>query len=331
LLTRTFSYTDVYKSYKDKNVVILGASGFIGRWLARALSKIGANIFLFVRDKHAAKRIFDQFGVSGVVFELNLVDDAESLINIFKKISPDVVFNLAGYGVNPSQRDQNLAYTINADLVSIVCKAMATAKGDNWVGQDIVHVGSALEYGKDSSDLSESIACVPTTLYGESKLLGTKRLAMSCEQYGLKGVTVRLFSVYGPGEHNSRLLPSLLNLAKNQSLPLTEGQQKRDFTYVEDVVEGLLRIGVINKSEAVNNDRVINLATGQLNSVRSFVEIAASILTIDFKNLKFGEIPVRKEEMQHLPVTNALLKQQTGWVPSLSIAEGIGRCVKFLN
>ena len=187
------------------------------------------------------------------------------------------------------------------------------------------------KYGKDSSDLSESIACVPTTLYGESKLLGTKRLAMSCEQYGLKGVTVRLFSVYGPGEHNSRLLPSLLNLAKNQSLPLTEGQQKRDFTYVEDVVEGLLRIGVINKSEAVNNDRVINLATGQLNSVRSFVEIAASILTIDFKNLKFGEIPVRKEEMQHLPVTNALLKQQTGWVPSLSIAEGIGRCVKFLN
>lgn len=331
MLQRTFNHADAYKLYKNKNVVILGASGFIGRWLARELGQNNANTFLFVRDKLAAKKIFEQYGVTGKVFELNLVENSGFLVDIFKRISPDVVFNLAGYGVNPSQRENHIAYKINADLIQIVCKAMAATKCNNWVGQDVVHVGSALEYGRDSSDLSENLVCFPTTLYGKSKLLGTKRLTECCEQYGLKGVTIRLFSVYGPGEHSSRLLPSLLNAAKNQLLPLTEGLQERDFTYIDDVVEGLLRIGAMGKSETFKNGGIINLATGQLDSVRCFVETAANVLTIDTKNLQFGKIPVRNEEMQHLPVTNSVLKQQTNWVPSISIAEGISRCANFLK
>lgn len=322
---------NVYKAYEEKNVVILGASGFIGRWLARGLSQNGANVFLFVRDKLAAKAIFEQYEISGAVYELDLIEDADSLVGIFQKISPDVIFNLAGYGVNPSQRDNDTAYKINADLVQTVCKAMVTTKHNNWGGQDIVHVGSALEYGKDTGDLSETLVCIPTTLYGKSKLLGTQQLTKYCEFYGLKGVTVRLFSVYGPGEHCSRLLPSLINAAKDQSLPLTEGLQERDFTYIDDVVEGLLRIGAVGKSAIFNNGAIINLASGQLNSVRSFVETAASVLTIDTKNLQFGKIPVRNEEMQHLPVANSLLQQQTHWFPSVSIAEGIRRCTKFLT
>lgn len=322
---------NVSKVYKEKNIVILGASGFIGRWLSRGLSQNGANVFLFVRDKLVAKTVFEQYGINGAVFELDLIEDANSLLGIFQTISPDVVFNLAGYGVNPSQRDNDIAYKINADLVQTVCIAMAAAKNNNWGGQDVVHVGSALEYGKDTGDLSEALVCIPTTLYGKSKLLGTQRLTTYCEQNGLKGVTVRLFSVYGPGEHSSRLLPLLINAAKDQLLPLTEGGQKRDYTYIDDVVEGLLRIGAARKSEIVNNGGIINLASGQLNSVRSFVETAASVLTIDSKNLQFGKIPVRNEEMQHLPVTNFRLQQQTDWLPSVSIAEGISRCIKFLK
>lgn len=330
MITRDCDSTRVLRGYKNKNVVVLGASGFIGRWLARALSQIGANVFLFVRDKSAAEKIFKQYQVSGEIFEIDLIDDVDSLKDIFKTIAPNIVFNLAGYGVNPNQRDSDLAYKINADLVQSVCHAMATAK-HNWCGQDIVHVGSALEYGKDTGNLSETTVCIPTTLYGKSKLLGTQQLTKYCEHYGLIGVTVRLFSVYGPGEHDSRLLPSLINAAKGQLLPLTEGRQERDFTYIDDVVEGLLRFGIVSKSDKFEKTAIVNLASGKLTSIRSFVEAAASILEINTKNLLFGKIPIRSEEMQHLPVTNLLLQQQIHWVPSVSIGEGVNRCAMFLR
>jgi UDP-glucose 4-epimerase len=331
LIRRKDSHCSLYKAYEGRNVVILGAAGFIGRWLARSLSKNGANVFLFVRDKSAAKRIFDQYDINGVVFDVDLINNKDSLSSIFQTISPDVIFNLAGYGVNPTQRDNDTAYKVNADLIKTVCNAMVVTKNNSWDGQDIVHVGSALEYGRDTSDLSETRRCFPTTLYGKSKLLGTQRLTKYCEQYGLKGVTVRLFSVYGPGEHSGRLLPSLINRRKGQVVQMTEGVQKRDFTYIDDVIEGMLRIGAMGKSKFFKNGGIINLASGQLNSVRSFVEIAASILKIDTKNLQFGKIPIRNEEMQHLPVSNHLLQQQTHWVPTVSIAEGVSRCATFLK
>lgn len=328
---RQAKYYDLYGAYKEKNVVILGASGFIGRWLARALSKNGAHVFLFVRDKLAANIIFNQYEINGIIFEHDLVANEASLKDLFQTISPDLVFNLAGYGVDPNQRDKVTAYKVNAGLIETICHAISETKSDTWNGQNIVHVGSALEYGKDTGNLSESLTYTPTTIYGESKLLGTQQLTRSCVKHGLKGVTVRLFSVYGPGEHNSRLLPSLINATKGQLLSLTKGTQKRDFTYIDDVVEGLLRIGSVNKPEIFMKGPIINLATGHLNSVRNFVETAANVLDIDTKYLKFGDIPMRSEEMQHLPVSIHLLRQHLHWSPVISISEGICRCSKFLK
>ena len=137
---------------------------------------------------------------------------------------------------------------------------------------------------------------------------------------GITSVTARLFSVYGPGEHPGRLLPSLLEAARNGNhLELTAGKQQRDFTYVEDVVEGLLRLSVTN---TLPGD-IVNLATGHLTSVRQFVETAARIMGIPDDHLHFGALPTRLEEMQHKPVAVHKLKKLTAWLPSTSVAQGI--------
>ena len=325
--------SDLYSVYDGNNVIVLGASGFIGRWLARELCRNGAKVFLIIRNSLTAKKIFEQYGVDGKIIELDLAQNSSSLIDVFKEIKPAITFNLAGYGIDRTERDHDTAYKINSDLVKSVCEAVASTKNDAWLGQDIIHIGTALEYGEIGGDLAENSHTNPTTLYGQSKLAGTRLLTQCCRENKLRGMTIRLFTVYGPGEHVGRLLPSLINVAhQDHPLQLTAGLQKRDFTYIADVVEGLLRLGVAgaSKADTENQNRIVNLASGRLTTVRDFVETAAKVLGINSANLQFGAIPVRSEEMAHLPVLNSRLYELTHWSPSIGISEGVHHYADFL-
>jgi UDP-glucose 4-epimerase len=256
--------------------------------------------------------------------EANLSDVA-ILGEIYQRARPAITFNLAGYGVDPAERDQAISYRINATLVEAVCEAAARWRDPRWPGQHIVQTGSALEYGESEGDLREEGVARPTTLYGKSKLQGTQILAECCRTLGLRGLTARLFTVYGPGERAGRLLPVLIEASRTaQPVDLTEGTQRRDFTYVEDVAEGLLRLGLAAAEPGI----VVNLATGRLLSVRTFVEAAAQVLGIPPAHLRFGVLPVRSEELRHDIISIDRLRGIVGWSPSTGIEEGIRRTVR---
>lgn len=309
---------------RGTRIIVLGASGFIGRWVARRLCRQGVKPYLLVRDPAVAERVFRDYEINGEIIQADL-HHADSVVEFIGEIKPDVVFNLAGYGVDRTERDEATACQINAYLVEAICRAMAIHGNHAWTGQSIVHVGSALEYGEIGGNLAEDSAVNPTTLYGKSKLMGTNLLTQFCRKLGVRGITARLFTVYGPGEHDGRLLPSLIQAANDgQPLQLTAGEQKRDFTYVEDIADGLLRLAVAESQPG----EVVNLATGRLTTVRSFIETAASILNIPENNLQFGAIPTRAEEMQHDPATVDRLRRLIGWTPPTEIAEGIQRTAK---
>ena len=312
-------------SYRGVKVAVLGASGFIGRWVAGSLCERRAKVHLIVRDKMFAQEVFRTFNIQGDIAELDLRDH-EMVKRVLRKIRPSITFNLAGYGVDRSERDEDAAYQINAHLVKVICEAVAEVGDPEWGGQDIVHVGSAFEYGAAGGNLSGDTVPNPTTLYGKSKLLGANLLKEFCATNGLKGVTARLFTVYGSGEHCGRLLPLLLEVARTgKLLKLTAGTQKRDFTYVGDAAEGLLRLGLA----AAKPGEIVNLATGRLVSVRSFAETAARILHIPRERLEFGSIQTRYQEMEHSEVALGLLRRLVGWVPPTSVEEGIRSTVDF--
>lgn len=308
-------------------VVLLGATGFIGRWVARILSALNTDLYLFVRDEARAKSVFSRYEVHGEIIQLDL-DDFSYVKSILREIQPTITFNLAGYGVDKSENDETTAYQINAELVRAIIDGIRETQDSGWQGQAIVHVGSALEYGEIGGDLSEDSQPNPTTLYGKSKLAGTNYLKKGCQSHGIRGLTARLFTVYGPGEHEGRLLPTLFETAANSApLKLTAGSQHRDFTYVEDVAEGLLRLGLTESEPGA----IVNLATGKLNSVRSFVETAAGVLNIPSELLQFGAIPTHNWEMRHDPVSIEHLKCLTEWKPTIGIAEGIRNTKAFNN
>ncbi|RMF58465.1 MAG: NAD(P)-dependent oxidoreductase [Calditrichaeota bacterium] len=315
------------KFYENLPVLILGASGFIGRWIARYLSGTRCSLFLVVRDSRRSRKIFNEYTVNGELIEIDLTNFSD-VTSTIKNIKPSIIFNLAGYGVDPSERDPEQARLMNADLVRVLCENLRVFSEPKLENLQLIHIGSALEYGTIGGNLSEDSIPHPTTLYGQTKLTGTETVKTYGQKYGVRGITARLFTVYGPGEHPQRLLPTLIEAARNQHpIPLTEGFQKRDFTYVEDVAEGLIRLSVCNAPPG----QIVNLATGKLTTVREFVKIAADVLNIQDNFLQFGALPTRKEEMNHDDVSIDQLKQFTGWTPPTSIREGIQRTIAFFN
>lgn len=313
-------------TFASANVLVTGATGFIGRWVARELTGVCDELHLTVRNDGPDTRIlFRDYRISGHSHSVDLSDFA-AVTRLIESIKPSIVFNLAGYGVDKAETDQQAAYRINDQLVGVLAEGMAAFRNAEWPGLAVVHTGSALEYGEANGNLVETTAPKPTTQYGLSKLAGTQRLSAICGERQLPGATARLFTVYGPGEHDGRLMPALsASRTDDQPIALSRGLQKRDFTYVADVAEGLLRMAVVPD---VYGD-VVNLATGRLTSVREFVETVADQWGIDRRRLMFGALPTRPEEMNHDPVSIERVVEMTGWSPQTTIREGAARGDQF--
>jgi nucleoside-diphosphate-sugar epimerase len=282
--------------------VVLGATGFIGRWW-RAGSRAGARCGSGAtpgggRSGRMRHRRHDRAG--GRARADDLAASTATCVGI--------TCNLIGYGVDRRETDA-LAEAINVDLVRRLRDLVpAAAAGSDWPGLHLVHTGSALEYGAIGGHLAEDAVVNPTTVYGQTKLAATRLVESAVVAGTLRAVTARLFTVYGPGEHDGRLLPSILSARSSTSpVPMTNGLQQRDFTYVGDVAEGLIRAAL----QPTVPWSTVNLATGHLHTVRDFVTRAEAALGLTPGRFQFGALPTRAEEMAHAAVT--VERARTGW------------------
>jgi nucleoside-diphosphate-sugar epimerase len=313
-------------TYDGICVAVLGATGFIGGWIARSAAGHGARVLLIARDAQRVETMARTLPGAGAA-ALDAGDDT-ALRTVLDATRPAVVFNAIGYGVDRNERDDDVAQRINTRFPGMLADAVASTRDRAWRGAALVHLGSALEYGRAAGDLQEDTEPRPDTLYGRTKLEGTRALAARSRVLDLASVTARLFTVYGAGEHEGRLLPALLACARDGTpVDLTAGEQLRDFTYAGDIAEGVLRLGLAR----VAPGEVVNLATGRLTSVRTFAESAARVLDLAPAQLRFGALPARAEEMQHEPVSIERLRRHTGWTPETDIATGIRRTQELMG
>lgn len=303
--------------YRGASVVVTGAGGFVGAQVAGALAALGAVVHQVVRP--GGSDADPRYGPIHAL-DLSAVGGIEALIF---ELAPTAVFNLAGYGVRAGQRDEALAQALNAHLPGRLASALLEVPGPIWAGPRLIHAGSALEYGRVSGDLDEAGPCRPDSLYGLTKLAGAEA-AFDAARRGLPAVVARLFNVYGPGEQPEKLLPTLMARAGGGGpIPLTLGEQRRDFLHVRDAVEALLRLGCAEAARGA----VVNVATGVLTPVRVFVQLAAAALGIPAERLDFGALPIAASEMAHLPVSVSRLMALTGWRPGILPEEGVRQTV----
>jgi nucleoside-diphosphate-sugar epimerase len=282
------SYGADEAAWRGRRVLVLGASGFIGRRVALLARRLGCEV-------HAAA-------------DLRAERDVAELL---ARVRPDVVLDLAGYGVGREEQDAEIAELVNARLPAWVVRAFSPDRGSEWPGARIVHAGSSAENR-------------PTTLYGRTKLAGTRALTGAATETGVRALTARLFHVYGPGERPSRLFPSLVRAAREGGdLALTSGTQAHDFAFVDDVAESLMRLA----RSSARPGEIVDVATGRLTTVREFALIAARVLGLPADRLRFGEPAA---EASYGPARLSRLLELCGEAPSPDLERGILRAVREL-
>jgi len=318
-MTRGSATPDAVHPYEDVLVLVLGASGFIGRWVLRALAAQGARTHAVVHPGDPLAPAVE--AVAGVAHRLDL-ERLGGLDDLMDDVRPAVVFNLAGYGVGPEEDDGKRAQALNVDLVERLVQERPDHHRPAWPGPRLVHAGSIAESGPPEELHPATPATRAAITYARTKRAGSDAAASAARRSPLAAVVARLFTVYGPGERPGRLLPSLLEAARTGApIDLSEGAQRRDFTYVEDVAEGLLRLG----AAAPPPGPVLDVATGRLTSVREFAERAAEVLGIRRSALRFGRRPDGRFDLRHPPADVANLERHLGWRPGVAIVEGVRR------
>ena len=247
------------KEYKGKNVLITGGAGCIGSNLTRSLIQLGARKILVLDDLSAAEKwnVPDDQSVSFV--EGSVLDD-EVLKRAFAA-RPDYVFHLAAHFANQNSVDNpETDLEVNGLGILKVLQYAHMSRIERFV---FASSGCSVYGSQAPLPLKEDFVSLHLdTPYQITKLLGELYFNFFYNYYKLPVVSARYFNVFGPGEIPGayrNVIPNFTWWAMHKkSLPITgTGEETRDFTFVEDIVEGTLLCGII--PEAVGD--AFNLAS----------------------------------------------------------------------
>jgi UDP-glucose 4-epimerase len=258
-------------NFSAKKVVVTGGAGFIGSHLVDALAE---NHDVLVLDDLSSGKVenLTQALTSGrVTLQLWDLRQEEGLADVLE--GAGLVFHLATQCLRLSiSSDSNLVHEVNTTGTLNLLKACRKADIERFI-----YVSSSEVYGTAKTvPMSEDHPLDPTTIYGASKLTGEIYTRVYNQMYGLPAVIVRPFNTYGPRSHfegySGEVIPKFVVRAFAGKAPVIfgSGRQTRDFTYVSDVVHGILLA-----ARNLATGKVVNIARGQEVSVQ---EVADSVI-----------------------------------------------------
>ncbi|NMG83623.1 MAG: NAD-dependent epimerase/dehydratase family protein [Methanosarcinales archaeon] len=270
--------------YEGKTVLVTGGAGCIGTNLCRKLAELNAEKVIILDDLSSAYE-WNTPRAKNISFVKGSILDDEMLKRVFKE-RPDYVFHLAAHFANQNSVD-NPEYDLMVNGIGTL-KVLQYA---HLLGVErLVYASSGCGvYGLESKmpfeehDISISLH----TPYQVTKLLGELYTNYFHNLYGLPIVNARFFNVFGPGEVPGRyrnVIPNFFYWAMNgRALPITgDGSETRDWTYVDDIINGLLAMGI--REEAIGE--AINLGSGMEHRVvdmaRRVNDIAGSETGIEY-------------------------------------------------
>ncbi len=302
-----------------KRVLVTGATGFVGANLARRLLADGHEVHLLVRPGYARWRIA-AIRDDVRVHEAALVD-AAVVAALFARVRPDWVFHLAAHGAYSGQTD--LAQMVQTNVVGTI-NLVEAALGPGF--EAFVHAGSSSEYGFKDHAPPETEWLEPNSHYAVTKASATLFCRYTAQSRGVAIRTLRLYSVYGPWEEPTRLVPTLVVRGLRGELPpLVSPDTARDYLYADDVSDACLLAASRPDQEP---GAVYNLGTGVQTTLREVVAVARRVLGIDAE-ASWGSMPARRWDTAVWVADNRAIARALGWRPRVGLEEGFRRMVEW--
>lgn len=317
---------DYLGAYARKTVLVTGGAGAIGSNLVRALVPLQARVII-LDDLSSAER-WNVPSLPGVLFVEGDILDEIKLKRVFFE-GPHIVFHLAAFFANQNSLDHPERDLMVNGLGTLRLLEYSVLTG---VERFVYASSGACVYGRESPlPLSEEFMSLhQNTPYQVTKMLGELYCNFFYNHYGLKVVKPRFFNSYGPGEvpgQYRNVIPNFIYWAmKGLPLPITgTGEETRDFTYVGDTIDGLLRTG--SMESAIGQE--FNLASGKetqiLDLAKMINELTGNKAGICFAQKRKWDTKSRR--LASIDKARGLM----GYEPRTSFQIGLGHAVQWFR
>lgn len=302
--------------------LVTGAAGFLGSHIVDALLARGFEVVVFdrrLRNKCLSDLVLDQ--VERVEADVLNLDALLASVH-----DCSLIFHCAAFvGVNAYSEWPARTMDVEAVGLSNICKAALA------VSARVIYPSSSAVYGLLGGNFSagENYPATPVSNYGVAKRFNEFYLQAQYIENGLSSVSLRIFNMYGPRQDNRLVVPRFIfDAISGKDLEVYgNGNQTRDFIYIDDVVYAALACALSN-----HNNLVVDVASG---IEVSMIEIAGRILKLTGSNAKIVKKSMPKERI-NFEVTKSVgkrakLEQIIGQKDMVSLDEGLMRTISFLN
>jgi polyisoprenyl-phosphate glycosyltransferase len=299
-------------------ILVLGGSGFIGANLVRTL-------LAHRDDVYGTSSNFEAWRLEGLPEQnrkvVDLLVDAD-LESLFAEVAPRTVFNCVSYGGYSFETDAALIYQTNFNLTNRLLQVMQKRSISCYV-----HSGSSSEYGDNSSAPEETAQPAPNSDYAVSKVASAGLLSYFGRKKGFPCANLRLYSVYGPLEDSSRLLPTVIRHGMAGGYPdFVHPQISRDFVYIDDVVEAFMDTALNLKEEDYGES--FNIGSGCKTTIADIAAVAGELFGISGEPA-FSAMPDRIWDVSDWYANPGKAARRLGWQPRTSLSEGLRRMVEW--
>ena len=291
-------------------IVVTGVGGFVGAQLASFLRARREDVFGTVRTQGDWRlEVFD-------LKKSFATPDISTILKVFDSVHPRTIFNLAAHGAYSFQTSsQQIVQTNFANLIAMT----------EWAEKHdcaIVHAGTSSEYGWNCAGPPEDALLVPNSLYAVTKAAASNWLQYRVRVSELDACVLRLYSVYGPGEDSSRLMPTLVRQGLVGELPaFAEADVSRDYVFVDDVVEAFVRSGALVRTGA--RGAILNVATGTKTSMSDVAQLAMTEFGLKSRPV-FGGFK-RPWDLQEWYGDSRRAQEVLGWHAVTPLRDGLHR------
>ncbi len=292
-------------------VLVLGASGFIGANLFRTLLQSRD-------DVHGTTSRLPAWRLDGLpadrVHAVDLLIDS-NLDALLDAVQPRTVFNCVAFGAYSFETESALIYQTNFNLTTRLLDRLSKRSIACYV-----HAGSSSEYGDNASGPSEVSLTAPNSAYAVSKVAAANLIYYFGQHHKLPCVNLRLYSVYGPLEDSSRLVPNVVRCGLEKAYPeFVRPDISRDFVYVDDVTESFVA-AALNLKEA-DFGASFNIGTGQKTTIADIARLSGELFQIPHEP-QFN-MPQRSWDVADWFANIDKARERLDWQPRTELRDGL--------
>jgi len=300
------------------NIIVTGGAGFIGSNVVGALVEKGHKVVV-PDDLSTGKK--ENLNPNAQFFNIDL-RDKDALEEVFQNIKPEVVYHIAAQiDVRKSAADPAFDASVNV-IGSINLFELAVKYNIRRV--IFSSTGGALYGEPENLPADENTLVAPLAPYGVSKYCTEQYLNYFKRMYEIERVILRYANVYGPRQDplgEAGVIAIFTGRILNGENPIIygDGNQTRDYVYVEDIVKA-------NLLSIDGKQGIYNIGTGIETSVNELVKMFSTVLNKDIKPVYK---PPRKGEVQRIALDGTKAKGELGFVPQFSLEEGLRKTIKW--